>query len=240
MQERSASLQEALAELEHFSYTLVHDLRAPLRAIRGYSELLLEQCAHLSPAHSQYLQRSNVAVARMDQLIVDALDYSKIVRQQFPLVPVNCNDLLESLFDSYPQFHEARASISIESPLPCVLGNLALLTQCFSNLLTNALKFVAPGQAPRVRIFAQDLGSRVRICFEDNGIGIAEEYHAKVFQMFHRLNQDYEGTGIGLALVKKAAERMRGAVGVQSISGHGSHFWLELDKALVPQGGGNG
>jgi signal transduction histidine kinase len=230
VRERTARLQEAVSELEHFSYTLAHDLRAPLRAIRGYGELLLAQCAGLGPDHRQFLERSNLAAERMDQLIVDVLNYNKLVRQNFALAPVDCAALLQQLIESYPQFQDARASISIDGTIPRVLGNPALLTQCFSNLLNNALKFVPPGQTPAVCIFAQDQDRRVRIWFQDNGIGIAEESQGKIFQMFQQLNPDYEGTGIGLALVKKAVERMRGAVGVESQLGKGSRFWLELNK----------
>ena len=114
-----------------------------------------------------------------------------------------------------------------------VLGNTALLTQCFSNLLTNALKFVPKERVPRVNIFFQDESNRVRIWIEDNGIGIPQENHETIFKIFQRLNREYEGTGIGLALVKKAVERMRGSVGFES-QGQGSRFWLELEKASPP------
>ncbi len=230
VRERTGRLEEAIGELEHFSYTLVHDLRAPLRSVAGFSGLLLDSCGELSPANRKLLERSIMAVKRMDQLILDALNYNKIVRQHLPLDPVDCAALLEDVLDSYPQFQEARACICVNGVIPVVLGNTALLTQCFSNLLTNALKFVPNGTAPRVNISAQHLDNRVRIWIEDNGIGIREENHETIFKIFQRLNRDYEGTGIGLALVKKAVERMRGTVGFES-QGQGSRFWLELEKA---------
>jgi len=195
------------------------------------SNLVLEQCDGLDSTHRKFLERSNSAAVRMDGLIVDALSYTKVVRERFTLAPVDCAALLNEVIDSYPQFQEASKSISVEGPIPAVLGNPSLLTQCFSNLLTNALKFVAAPKAPFVRVFAQDMGERVRLWFHDNGIGIDEHGQKKIFRMFQRLNRDYEGTGIGLALVKKAVERMHGAVGVESEPGHGSRFWLELDKA---------
>jgi PAS domain S-box-containing protein len=231
VRERTAKLQDAVSELEYFSYTLAHDLRAPLRAIAGYSALLLKECDGLNSHHRTFLQRSNTAAQRMDNLIMDALDYSKIARGNFKFEPVDCQALLRELIESYPQFHDAAGHIAIEDPLPLVLGSPALLTQCFSNLLTNALKFVAPRQTPAVRIFAQDSDSRVKICFADKGIGISPSDQKILFQLFQRLNHDYEGTGVGLALVKKAAERMGGAVGVSSSPGQGSKFWIELDKA---------
>ena len=233
VQQRTARLQEAVTELEHFSYTLIHDLRAPLRAIRGYGELVLAQCPNLSPTHRQFLERSGHAAERMDQMVVEALNYSQLVRQRFTLAPVDCHVLVQGLLDSYPQFQEARARISIAGTLPAVMGNAALLTQCFSNFLDNALKFVTPGQPPTVRILAEDLGARVRIWFEDNGIGVPEGCRPLLFQMFQRFHHDYPGTGIGLALVKKAAERMGGTVGLEPRPGHGSRFWIELDRATL-------
>jgi PAS domain S-box-containing protein len=231
VRERTARLQEAVSELEHFSYTLAHDLRAPLRAIKGYSDLVLMQAVGLSLVLRQYLERSGSAAERMDQLITDALNYNKLVSQTFTLAPVDCGRLLRQLLDTYPQFHEAKVHIRLDGAFPAVLGNPALLTQCFSNLLGNALKFVPHGQTPAVRVFAQDLDYRIRLWFQDNGIGIAEEGRERIFHMFQRLNHNYEGTGIGLALVRKAVERMGGAVGFESQLGQGSRFWIELNRA---------
>jgi PAS domain S-box-containing protein len=231
VRERTARLQEAVVELEHFSYTLVHDLRAPLRSIEGFSSLLSNSSPNLTPNQKQFLERASSAAKRMDRLITDALSYNRIVQQNFVLEPIDGADLLRELIDSYPQFLEFRNSISLTKPVPLVAANRALLTQCFSNYLTNALKFVPPGKRPSVRIFAENKGQRVRFWFHDNGIGISEEGQKKIFRMFQRLTNEYEGTGIGLALVKKAAERMRGTVGVESEPGRGSRFWLELEKA---------
>ncbi len=231
VRERTARLQEVISDLEHFSYTLAHDLRAPLRTVASYAALLLEECASLTPAQKSYLERGKSAVQRMDGLILEALNYSRIARGDFALAPVEPVAQLKALIESYPQFREAAASLSVQEPIPAVWGNPALLTQCLSNLLDNALKFVPPGRTPAVRVFAEDKGSRVRLWIEDNGIGIDPADQKKVFGMFQRLSANYEGTGIGLALVKKAAERMRGAVGVESQAGQGSRFWLDLDKA---------
>jgi len=231
VRERTTRLQEAVIELEHFSYTLAHDLRAPLRIMIGFGELMLQEAPAMSAIHQQYVGRISTAAHRMDLLIRDALDYNKLVRQNFTLEPIDPGILLQQLVDTYPEFHQARTHISLSGPFPVVLGNSALLTQCFSNLLGNALKFIEPKRTPRVRVSAQDLGERVRIWVDDNGIGIPEDCVDRIFEMFHRLNPEYEGTGIGLALVKKAAHRMRGAVGVVSQLGHGSRFWIELDKA---------
>jgi len=134
---------------------------------------------------------------------------------------------------------------TVTTPLPRVQGNLAALTQIISNLLGNAVKFVEKGVKPEVRIWAEvlpgrsEVGSpapasgRVRLWFEDNGLGIAPEHHPRIFQMFQRLHHldQFEGTGVGLAIVRKAVERMGGRAGVESAVGQGSRFWIELKPA---------
>lgn len=235
--ERTAKLQAAMGELEDFSHTITHDMRAPLRAMRGYGELLLEESLRVSPKVREFVERISIAAERMDKLIVDALDYNKLVRQEVVLGPIDPQALLSGMITSYPAFQAPQARIFIQGPLPIILGNEAALTQCFSNLLTNAVKFVEKGTTPQIRIWAEDRGSHgpgetnwVRFWVEDNGIGIPADSLDKVFVMFHRLSTLREGTGIGLTLVKKAAERMHGTVGVESTVGKGSRFWMEFEK----------
>jgi signal transduction histidine kinase len=268
--ERTAKLQETVAELEHFSYTITHDMRAPLRAMRGLGGILLEECSDcLHPARREYIRRIADSADRMDMLITDALQYSGAIRQHVELEPVDASAILRGILESYPAFQPPHANIHIDSSLPVVLGYTAGLTQCFSNLLGNAVKFVHPGQTPEVRIWAevnfgepqgkaqqepdaqQTTGNfqgplpplidhlspavdHVRIWFEDKGIGIEKEYHDKIWQMFQQLNKSYEGTGIGLALVRKVVDRMNGKVGVESEPGKGSRFWVELQRAGGP------
>ncbi len=230
VRERTAELQETVNELEHFSYTITHDLRAPLRALHGFSEMLTEELESSRPSEQTRLclERIAVAAARMDRLITDALNFSKVLRHQMELAPQDPEALLKGMIDSYPAFQPPLAQIRIEGPLPRLRANEAGLTQCFSNLLGNAVKFVAPGRVPEVRIRAEPRGDVVRLWFEDNGIGIPAEMSGRIFGMFQRLSKDYEGTGIGLALVKKVAERMQGRVGFESMPGQGSRFWLEF------------
>jgi PAS domain S-box-containing protein len=237
--ERTAKLRELVGELEHFSYTITHDMRAPLRAMRGFAEMAAEYCPGDGREEPrEFLRRIGVAADRMDNLITDALNYSRIVRQELALTPVDVGALLRGMLDSYPELQPSRAHIHIERPMFSVMGNPAALTQCFSNLLGNAVKFVRPGDTPRVRVWSEQRGEWVRIWVEDEGIGIAGAMMPRLFQMFSRGHTSYEGTGIGLALVRKVVERMGGRVGVESTEGRGSRFWVELKGASASEPGG--
>jgi PAS domain S-box-containing protein len=229
---RTAELRESVRDLEAFSYTVSHDMRAPLRAMQGYAELVTQEYADksLDATAADYLQRISRAALRLDHLIQDVLSYTKVLRVEAPLVPVDLDRLTRDIIENRPSLRQPGAEVLIQGSLPLVLGNEALLTQCISNLLSNALKFVPPGTSPRVRIRAETVDAGLRVWFEDNGIGIASENHGRVFRMFERIHpaSQYEGTGIGLTIVRKAAERMRAKVGFESELGKGSRFWILL------------
>jgi signal transduction histidine kinase len=233
VQERTARLQEAVAEMEAFSYSIAHDLRAPLRAMHGYAELLLEEnCLDETNLQARdFLQRIISAASRMDALILDALNYSKLARGEMPLEPVDTGALLCDIVESYPNLQPHKERLELQGHFPLVLANQAALTQCFSNLLDNAVKFVVPGTKPHVRVRAEKRQDRVRLWFEDNGIGIPKGREKELFQLFKQIDTAHGGTGVGLAIVRKAAERMGGHVGVESEPGKGSRFWLELAEA---------
>lgn len=230
--ERTARLRDTVTELESFSYSISHDLRAPLRAMTGFGELLAEECGdRIGSRGRDYLRRIIAASRRMDQLTQDVLVYSRVSRTELPLVPVDLGALVEGIVESYPQFHSEHSDIEVRGPLPRVLGNEAALMQCVSNLLGNAIKFVAPGVRPRVVVTAEVGGGRARLRVQDNGIGIAPEARGKIFGIFERFHRGYEGTGIGLAVVRRAMERMGGSVNFSSEPGCGSCFCLEIPIA---------
>jgi PAS domain S-box-containing protein len=232
--QRTAELRETVTDLEAFSYSMSHDLRAPLRAIQGYSELLQQSLADLlDPTQNDFFDRIKNSTTRMDTLIQDVLTYSRVARAPLELQPVDVERVVRDVIRDYPGLQRPRAEIEIEKPLAPVKGHPAFLSQCVSNLLWNAVKFVPHGRKPRVRVRTIPAHSDVEIWFEDNGIGIAPEHQKRIFGIFQRLNPDkaYEGTGIGLAIVQKAVERMGGRVGVESQLGQGSRFWLRLHSA---------
>jgi PAS domain S-box-containing protein len=233
VEERTAKLQEMVGELEHFSYSLIHDMRAPLRAMQGFAHLMTEACTNCAEEEPKnFLRLVMTSAERMDLLITDALNYSKAVRQELALMPVDTGVLLRGMLDSYPELQPSKANIEIQGGLPVVMGNEAGLTQCFSNLLNNAVKFVKAGQEPQIRIRAEQRDGWARIWVEDEGIGIAGTMLPRVFDMFARGHTSYEGTGIGLALVRKVMARMGGKAGVESEEGKGSRFWIELKLAI--------
>jgi PAS domain S-box-containing protein len=241
VRERTAKLRETIGELEAFSYSISHDMRAPLRAMQGYAKVLEEDYhEHLDPQARHYLDRIARAATRLDSLIQDVLAYSRVAKAEISLHPVDLEKLLEELIPNHPEFQPSQAQIVIEKPLHRVLGHEAYLTQCFTNLLGNAVKFVPPGVMPQIRIRTERLPRRIRVWVEDNGIGIDPAHHDRIFQIFGRVHPEtqYGGTGIGLAIVRKAAQRMNGEVGVQSELGKGSRFWLLLHAPSVSEGGG--
>ncbi len=232
--ERTASLRQAIAQMEEFSYSVSHDLRSPVRAMRGYAEAVLQDYGdQLSGDARELLGRIQRSGMRMDRLIQDLLTYSRISRREIRLEPVSLQRLIDEVVQQYPEMNAQRATIEVVAPLPDVLAHEPSLTQVVSNLLSNAVKFVPPGVRPRVLIGGRRRDGMVRVWFDDNGIGVKPEYQGRLFGMFERIHPGahYEGTGIGLAIVRKAIERMNGHVGMESDGASGSRFWIELPAA---------
>jgi signal transduction histidine kinase len=229
---RTAELEETIKELHSFTYSIAHDLRAPLRHIHGFTQLLLE-----SPdpkAAAEFAKLILAASEGMDVLIVDLLSYSRLTLEQIELEPISLSTVFALIRAKMgAELLERKAVLEIEEPLPRVLGHETTLVQAITNLIGNALKFTAPDVEPRIAVKAEVRDGTTRLWIEDNGIGIAPEHQERIFGIFQRLHRAeyYAGTGIGLAIVRRAMERMGGHAGVESEPGKGSRFWIELESA---------
>jgi PAS domain S-box-containing protein len=232
--ERTASLQEAVTQMEEFSYSVSHDLRAPLRAMQGYATALLEDYREkIDKEGQEYLQHIVSAGNRMDRLTRDVLVYSKIPRSAFKLHPIDLEKLVSDMVRQNLPDPSKAASITVEKPLLPVLGNESFLAQSISNLIDNAVKFASKEHPLRIRVWTEKHEEQIRLWVEDNGIGILPEHQSRVWGMFERIHPQhmYEGTGIGLAIVRKTVERMNGTMGVVSDGTTGSKFWIQLPGA---------
>jgi PAS domain S-box-containing protein len=232
VQERTRQLTEVNEALEAFSHSISHDLREPLRGLEGMAQALLEDYgAQLDSVGQDYARRIVMSAQSMERLIQDLLAYSRLSHTELMLQPVNLKMVVgEALEQIEPELRERHAQVTVAETLPEVLAHSTVLVQVLVNLLTNAVKFVAPETQPEVQVWAEQRANYVRLWIVDNGIGIAPDDCARIFNVFERLHgvETYPGTGIGLAIVQKSMERMGGQVGVESQLGQGSRFWIDL------------
>jgi signal transduction histidine kinase len=236
VQELLAQLKETSEQMDAFTYSVSHDLRAPLRAIRGFAQALVEDYGRLLDTTGRdYLKRMEEGAERLDLLIQDVLQLSRLGRSQISFGPVELDACLDrALQPLQDQILAANARIEIHQPLPVVVAHDPTLQQVLRQLVSNAVKFVEPSVQPHVRIWSTPSGGNVRLWIADNGIGIAPAYHQRIFGVFERLHSTdaYPGTGIGLAIVSKAMARLGGRVGLASAPKTGSQFWIELPAAI--------
>ncbi|MCY3024226.1 MAG: PAS domain S-box protein [Planctomycetota bacterium] len=242
VRERTAELEAAIRDMEAFSYSVSHDLRAPLRAIAGFAQIIARRHrASLNEEGQRYVDNIVQAGERMNQLIDDLLAYSRLGRKAVGHHPVPLGAVLAQVAgDLSARAAEAGATMTLPENPPTVRGDMTLLRQIFTNLLVNALTYCRQGVPPRVAVTCERVAGppggtecparHVVIRVADNGIGIAPEHHKTIFRMFQRLHSEdaFPGTGIGLAVVKKAVDLLGGRIGVESAVGTGSTFCVEL------------
>lgn len=232
-------LRHKTEELEGFAHTLSHDLRAPLRTITSFAQILGAE--ELSPAdRAAYTSKIAKSAQSMEALIIDVLKLSQLTLGPVPEQPVSLQEILEESLEMLESaITKSKARIELKKPLPRVIANRTLLIQIFSNLLANAIKFVPAGKAPKIEVFSVEKNGECEVHVKDSGIGIPAKYQESIFNVFERGNveSDFGGTGIGLAIVRKAAKRIGGNVTVKSKEGEGSDFVVTLycsSSAPVP------
>ncbi|WP_240543644.1 PAS domain-containing sensor histidine kinase [Spirosoma foliorum] len=246
LSQANADLKRSNDNLQQFAYVASHDLQEPLRKIQSFSTLLTQQLDNqLNEAAKDHLQRITAAGARMSNLIKDLLAYSRISTRQQVFGPVSLGTIVADVLTMLEwDISQSGAKISVE-PLPVIKGDESQLGQLFQNLLTNAIKFVVPGQSPQIRIeYVQrslselppgvkpSVEARIyhQITVEDNGIGFDEKYADRIFQVFQRLHgkHEYAGTGVGLAICQRVVENHGGAITASSQPGQGARFQVYL------------
>ncbi len=232
--ERTAQLSQANQELEAFSYTVSHDLKAPLRGIDGYSQLLVEEYGdRLDEDGRQFVLRIRHGVQLMGELINDLLEYSRMERRDMAAEPVSLLPLVQQVLDGYEADIDrqgAQVQLAME-PFTLALDREGMAV-VLRNLIGNALKFSRDRQPPRVEIGSRSEAGRRILWVRDNGVGFDMKYHDRMFGIFQRLHraEEFPGTGVGLALVFKAVQRMGGRVWAESTLGAGATFFLEFPE----------
>lgn len=240
LQQSLADLATRNRELQDFAFVASHDLQEPLRKIRSFTDRLIRRHAEgLDEQARDYLDRSGKAAARMQLLIENLLAYSRVTSQGKPFQPVDLNRVLAGVLDDLETtIEQAGAAVDV-GELPTLPGDPSQLGQVMQNLVANALKFRAPDRAPRVAVTAQrevsdDGLAGWHLSFQDNGIGFEPKYGERIFAPFQRLHarHEFEGTGIGLAIVRKIVERHRGRTWATGVPGEGAcfHVWLPTEQ----------
>jgi len=231
LQRYATELQDANAELSQYAYVVSHDLKAPLRAIRNYADFLREDLDDiLDDEQKMYLDKLNNAVQEADTLIGDILALSRIGRRESDFQTLDVGAFLRSLIASL--HFPADVEIVMRDDWPTLRIEPVLFRQIFQNLLGNALKFNRSSHKRVELNWRENEANQYDFSVSDNGIGIQPEYHERIFQMFERLHvrEEFEGTGIGLTIVKKAVSKLGGAIRVESEPGEGSTFFITLPK----------
>ena len=232
LEKQRLDLEKKNQEMQAFAYALAHDLRAPLRAINGFSQIVAEDySARLDEQGRHYIENIVRSCTQMDRLIEELLQYTRIEHRPIRAKIVELHFLLSQIVASFQErCAEKQATITLAPNIPQIYGDPVLINQIFTNLLDNALTYQRPGVPPQIRVDWQADGHDIIIRVEDNGIGIAPRHYERIFNIFQRLHSDdeYAGTGIGLAIVKKATELMDGRVWVISTPEQGSTFFVKL------------
>jgi light-regulated signal transduction histidine kinase (bacteriophytochrome) len=229
-------LRELNKEMESFSYSASHDLRTPLRAINGYAEILREDFGDvLNPEAKQLIDAIVRNVEKMASLIDALLKYSRLGRKELTINQVDMGAVVkQALWEVYQEDEYPEVTLDVGSLLPAQ-GDATLLKQVWINLISNALKFSSKNPAPKIEIGSMENGAEVTYFIKDNGVGFDMQFYNKIFGVFQRLHssEEFEGSGVGLAIVQKIIQRLGGKIWAESVVNEGAHFYFTLPRAEV-------
>jgi PAS domain S-box-containing protein len=236
VRQRTEQLELANKELEEFTYSVSHDLKAPLRGIDGYSKLLLELYGKQLDSEAKFfIDTIRSSTRQMNQLIEDLLQYSRLERSQLTIEPVALKSMVDLLLKmNKTELEKHHFEIDIDIPETDIIADPSGLQIALRNLIENAIKFSKQADTPHVSISCTDNADNWNIMVADNGVGFNMKYSKRIFEIFQRLHkaEDYPGTGIGLAMVDKAVQRMGGKVWAESEPGKGAVFTIEIPKQI--------
>jgi signal transduction histidine kinase len=251
LKDKVNALDASNKELEQFAYIASHDLQEPLRKIITFNERINQKLTtSIDPSIKDYFNRTINAAERMKILIDDLLEFSRVTRGEVEPSPVSLKSVIDTIKDNLElQIKKTHTKLIVHDPLPVIYGDKVHLVRLFQNILNNAIKFTAVGTRPVVEVFCTTADKKeieqtpllspyndyYKITVKDNGIGFDEEYKDKIFVIFQRLHgrSEYEGTGIGLSICKKIAEKYQGQITVKSEVGKGSEFYVYFPKKTL-------
>ncbi len=225
--------------LEHYAYAISHDLKEPLRTVRSYTQLLNRSLENkLTEKDEIYMNFISSGTERMSHLLEDLLEFSRISEVHHEFVPVNLNDVVLLVVNNLNRtVRESRASIEVEDDLPLIKGTQSLLVVVIQNLVSNAIKFRHIEREPVINIYHKKEDDQIVICVKDNGIGIADDYKEKVFELFNRLHtrEQYDGSGIGLTTCGKIIKNLGGKIWLESELGEGTTFMFSIPNKVMEE-----
>ena len=232
LEAQAAELKRSNGALEQFAYVISHDLQEPLRMVSAYTELIREQYqGKLDEKADTYIKFASGGAKRMQELIIALLEYSRVATRAKPFVPVALDRVLDDALANLDLALKDSGAEVLREPLPTLPGDREQWLQLMQNLISNAIKFRREGARPRVQVKSTRAPGELRISVSDDGIGIDPRHHARIFDIFKRIHpRKYAGTGIGLSVVQKIAERHGGHVQVESQAGTGATFHVVLPQ----------
>lgn len=231
VQERTSELNEAIKDLESFSYSISHDLKAPLRAVNNFSEILMEEWyEQLDPKSQRYLSNVQKSAQKMSKLIEALLRFSRTGTKKLVVSNLDTNEMVQEVFEELVTQVPSRKVILSARGLHSCTGDMDLIRQVFVNFMWNAIKFTGNEEVAEISITSKQVGEMIEYTVKDNGVGFDMEYAGKMFGVFQRLHsqEDFKGTGVGLAIVQRIVSRHGGKVRAQGVVNEGAEFTFSL------------